>query len=433
MLPSCWWIVETLSKRQSETGRTNTIVSSTFRNINDIHFDQEGGPIATQQEGSDKGIDLEARQEVEDAFVVSFRFLFYFELRAYNRAVVMANNHYYIAGKSDDLQNAFTGAPKKIGISDAYIVKTKPSHAVSIQASFVRGYPGKKTYPLDITADAHGNIYLIGILLGYRMTPQGFIIKLDMDLNHQWTFFELGTKYVQAAVDNKNNKIWVVGYRKHLSQIVTSVVSYQLSNGRKVESPRPVIGCSNCGLLGVTIDINKNIYFVGSGSGTVNNISCTLTAGKCPFVAKYDSNLKHLKTTLESTAATRMNYEAVLSDTIEGSIYFASSYKGNFAGVSSKGAQDAGIVKYKSDGSVAWKDMYGFGGQKTSVIALCSNTHDVVLILICTGDYHGRSHPSKGFPALCYSVYDKITGVRKFSYIQPIKANVEPADCAMLG
>jgi hypothetical protein len=283
------------------------------------------------------------------------------------------------------------------GSTDVFIVKMNSS-GVRQWATYYGGSGAENTY--GIACDTFGNAFLSGYTAsssaiatsGAHQTTIGgstdaFLVKFDTAGTRQWATYYGGSAAEQglAVCTDISGNVFLTGYTQSTSAIATTG-GYQSSNAGGQDAfivkfnpagsrqwATYYGGSSTDQGLGVTCDLNKNVFLTGYtqstlGIATSGSHQTTYGGGQDAYLAKFDSTGVIQWATYYGGTGLERAYSLTCGET--GDIYMTGettsttmiASTGSFQDTYGGGAADAFLVRFNSNGIRLWATYYGHNG-----------------------------------------------------------------------
>ena len=247
----------------------------------------------------------------------------------------------------------------------------------------------------NVTTDTNGNLYVVGDIEGafdgnvYNGGTDVFIVKYDARGKMQWSR-EAGTSGLDSgrgiAIDSEGN-VYATGYTEgNLDDGVNAgntdsfLIKYD-ADGTKLWT-RQFGTAGNDDGLGISIDLNNNVYVTGFVEGGIDGN--VYAGGTDLFIAKYDINGNNQW--IRQLGSRTNEYGRSISTDRNGNIFVTGETYGNLDGnTNSGGITDLFIAKYDTNGTKQWTRQLGTK-VKVDSNGITTDTNGNIYI---TGSAHG--------------------------------------------
>lgn len=245
----------------------------------------------------------------------------------------------------------------------------------------------------DIATDSVGNVYMIGTT-GNGDTSTGnwdsYLAKYDSAGNLVWKqqFNDnLADQAWGVKIDNADN-IYIVGMTGY-----DAYVAKYNTNGteiwKRVFSSENTVFAMGDAARGVEFDRAGNVYIAGSTMGSFDPIKSwqKTTPNQDVFITKYDSNGNQLW--VKDFGSPQHEYPWSMTVDNAGNIYLTGYTEGSFGG-ENKGANDAFVAKYDSNGNEVWLRQFGTVVTDRAFGISLDNTGNVYISGLSSGSLDGN-------------------------------------------
>lgn len=253
-------------------------------------------------------------------------------------------------------------------------------------------------YGLGISLDVNGNVYVTGYTEGdlEGHTSLGdrdiFITKYNSLGVKQW-IIQTGTSsgdYGRSVDIDSHGNVYVVG---DTGGVIDGAIEYGSSdiilikydtNGTQMWSRQWGSTKYDNG-IGVTIDLNDNIYAAGSGKGDIDGQDSL--GSNDIFLKKYDSD--GIEQWARRWGSTETDLARGIASDSNGYVYVTGYTYGEMGGKSSKGWWDLFITQYDPSGTQQWTQQLGSSGGDYAFGVSTDKNNDVYITGSTTGKLSG--------------------------------------------